>query len=40
MAEDGDDMQIVVIGPYGDIYPLLQVVVKTTQKTALPSCSF
>lgn len=25
VAEDGDDMQIVVIGPYGDVYPLLQV---------------
>lgn len=26
VAEDGDDMQIVVLGPYGDIYPLVQVV--------------
>jgi len=25
VAEDGGDMQIVVLGPYGDIYPLLQV---------------
>jgi secreted PhoX family phosphatase len=26
VAEDGDDMQIVIIGPYGDIYPLVQIV--------------
>ena len=25
VAEDGGDMQIVVIGPFGDIYPLLQI---------------
>jgi secreted PhoX family phosphatase len=25
VAEDGDDMQIVVLGPYGDVYPLVQV---------------
>jgi secreted PhoX family phosphatase len=26
VAEDGDDMQIVVLGPYGDVYPLVQLV--------------
>ncbi|SMF64240.1 alkaline phosphatase PhoX [Pseudobacteriovorax antillogorgiicola] len=26
VAEDGGDMQIVVLGPYGDVYPLLQIV--------------
>lgn len=26
VAEDGGDMQVVILGPYGDIYPLLQVV--------------
>ncbi|NRA65900.1 MAG: DUF839 domain-containing protein [Pseudobacteriovorax sp.] len=26
VAEDGGDMQIVVMGPYGDIYPLVQIV--------------
>jgi secreted PhoX family phosphatase len=26
VAEDGDDMQIVVLGPYGDIYPIVQLV--------------
>ena len=25
VAEDGGDMQIVILGPFGDIYPLLQV---------------
>lgn len=25
VAEDGGDMQIVILGPYGDIYPLLQL---------------
>ena len=25
VAEDGGDMQIVVIGPFGDVFPLLQV---------------
>jgi secreted PhoX family phosphatase len=26
VAEDGGDMQIVILGPYGDIYPLVQLV--------------
>lgn len=26
VAEDGGDMQIVILGPFGDIYPLLQIV--------------
>ncbi len=26
VAEDGDDMQIVILGPYGDVYPLVQVI--------------
>ena len=25
VAEDGGDMQIVILGPYGDIYPIVQV---------------
>lgn len=26
VAEDGDDMQIVILGPYGDVYPLVQLI--------------
>ncbi|HYX32170.1 MAG TPA: alkaline phosphatase PhoX [Oligoflexus sp.] len=26
VAEDGDDMQIVVLGPFGDMYPIVQLI--------------
>ncbi|HYX32132.1 MAG TPA: alkaline phosphatase PhoX [Oligoflexus sp.] len=37
VAEDGGDMQIVVLGPYGDVYPLLHMVNQDHSEIAGPA---
>jgi secreted PhoX family phosphatase len=37
VAEDGGDMQIVVLGPYGDVYPLVQVVGQDSSEVTGPA---
>ena len=39
VAEDGDDMQIVILGPHGDIYPLVQVVGQDHSEITGPALS-
>lgn len=39
VAEDGGDMQIVVLGPYGDTYPLVQVVHQAHSEVTGPALS-
>lgn len=37
VAEDGGDMQIVILGPYGDVYPLVQLVDQGHSEIAGPA---
>jgi secreted PhoX family phosphatase len=39
VAEDGGNMQIVILGPYGDIYPLVQVVDQDHSEITGPALS-